>query len=45
MANRSNVERARRSIRVTVTTSPGPRVFSIRSNWRRVGFAPLAFSR
>ena len=45
MANRSNLERATRSIRVTVTPSPGPSTFSIRSNSRRVGCAPLAFSR
>jgi hypothetical protein len=45
MANRWKVERASRSMRVTVTTSPEPSAFSIRSNSRRVGCAPLAFSR
>jgi hypothetical protein len=32
-------------MRVTVTTSPEPSAFSIRSNSRREGCAPLAFSR
>ena len=36
MANRSKVRRARRSIRVTVTTSPGARCFSILRSSRPV---------
>jgi hypothetical protein len=42
MANRSKVERAKRSIRVTVTTSPRDTAFSIRRSSRRSAFAPLA---
>jgi hypothetical protein len=45
MANRSKVERAKRSMRVTVTTSPGTKFFNMRSSSRRSGCAPLAFSR
>ena len=45
MANRSKVLRARRSIRVTVTTSPGPRRSSIRRSSRRSARAPVTFSR
>jgi NAD(P)-dependent dehydrogenase (short-subunit alcohol dehydrogenase family) len=39
------VERASRSSRVTVTTSPGARVFSNRRNWARSVLAPLATPR
>jgi hypothetical protein len=45
MANRSKIERASRSIRVTVTTSPGVRAFSSFNSSRRSGRAPLTFSR
>ena len=41
MANRSKIERASRSIRVTVTTSPGVRAFSSFNSSRRSGRAPL----
>jgi len=45
MPNRSKVLRARRSIRVTVTTSPGARALrSLRSS-RRSLCAPVTFSR
>jgi hypothetical protein len=45
MANRSKVERASRSMRVTVTTSPGPRAFKSFNSSRRSAFAPVTFSR
>jgi hypothetical protein len=45
MANRSKVLRARRSIRVTVTTSPGASLPSIRLSSRRSARAPVTFSR
>ena len=45
MANRSNVERARRSIRVTVTMSPGATALSILRSSRRSARAPVTFSR
>jgi len=45
MAKRSNIERAKRSMRVTITTSPGAMAFSSLSSSRRLGWAPLAFSR
>jgi hypothetical protein len=41
VANKSKVERARRSIRVTVTTSPGVMSFSMRRSSRRSACAPL----
>jgi uncharacterized membrane protein YfcA len=45
LANRSKVERASRSIRVTVTTSPGARAFRSLSSSRRSARAPVTFSR
>ena len=45
MANRSKVLRARRSFRVTVTTSPGASLPSIRLSSRRSARAPVTFSR
>jgi hypothetical protein len=45
MANRSKVLRARRSIRVTVTTSPGARPLSSLRSSRRSAGAPVTFSR
>ena len=45
MPNRSKVRRARRSIRVTVTTSPGASLPSMRRSWRRSLCAPVTFSR
>jgi hypothetical protein len=44
MPNRSKVLRARRSIRVTVTTSPGASLPSMRRSWRRSLCAPVTFS-
>jgi hypothetical protein len=41
---RSKVERAKRSIQVTVTKSQGPRAFSIFSSSRRAGRASVVFS-
>ena len=45
MLNRSKVLRASRSMLVTVTTSPGASLSSIRRSSRRSGRAPVAFSR
>ena len=45
MPNRSNVLRASRSMRVTVTTSPGWRRSSMRRSSRRSARAPVTFSR
>jgi aspartyl-tRNA(Asn)/glutamyl-tRNA(Gln) amidotransferase subunit A len=45
MANRSKVLRARRSIRVTVTMSPGARCLSILRSSRRSLCASVTFSR
>ncbi len=45
MPNRSKVLRASRSIRVTVTTSPGASLPSIRLSSRRSARAPVTFSR
>ena len=45
MANRSKVERASRSMRVTVTTSPGATAFSSFRSSRRSARAPVTFSR
>jgi hypothetical protein len=44
MPNRSQVLRARRSFRVTVTTSPGASLQSIRFSSRRSARAPVTFS-
>ncbi len=45
MANKSKVEQDSRSIRVTVTPSPGPIAFRSFNNSRRSGPAPVTFSR
>jgi ABC-type Fe3+/spermidine/putrescine transport system ATPase subunit len=45
IANRSKVLRASRSMRVTVTTSPGARALSILRSSRRSLCAPVTFSR
>ena len=45
MANRSKVLRANRSMRVTVTTSPGANLPSIRLSSRPSLCAPVTFSR
>ena len=43
--NRSRVERARRSSRVTISTSPASSWSSARRSWARSVLAPLAVSR
>jgi hypothetical protein len=45
MPKRSKVLRARRSMRVTVTTSPGASRSSMRRSSRRSARAPVTFSR
>ena len=45
MPNRSKVLRASRSLRVTVTKSPGASFPSIRFSSRRSARAPVTFSR